>query len=154
MADVRQATSADIPDLVRIENLSFAGDRLSSRSLRRLVTRRTACTLVAVAGKAIAGYAMLLFRRNLATARLYSLAVDPEFIGKGIGRLLVYRCETESLRRGCTRLRLEVRADNMTAIRLYEQLGFEPIGIRPGYYTDGCDAIRYGKALRRRRSGK
>ena len=36
-------------------------------------------------------------------------------------------------RRGYT---LEVRVSNIEAIRLYERLGFEPRGIRRGYYTD------------------
>jgi ribosomal-protein-alanine N-acetyltransferase len=36
-------------------------------------------------------------------------------------------------RRGYT---LEVRISNDGAIRLYEQLGFEPRGVRRGYYTD------------------
>jgi [ribosomal protein S18]-alanine N-acetyltransferase len=36
-------------------------------------------------------------------------------------------------RRGYT---LEVRVSNAGAIRLYERLGFEPRGIRRGYYTD------------------
>jgi ribosomal-protein-alanine N-acetyltransferase len=29
---------------------------------------------------------------------------------------------------------LEVRPSNITAIRLYQTLGFEPIGVRRGYY--------------------
>jgi len=36
-------------------------------------------------------------------------------------------------RRGYT---LEVRVSNATAIALYERFGFEPSGIRRGYYTD------------------
>ena len=36
-------------------------------------------------------------------------------------------------RRGYT---LEVRVSNADAIRLYQRLGFEPRGIRRGYYTD------------------
>ena len=36
-------------------------------------------------------------------------------------------------RRGYT---LEVRVSNEGAIELYERLGFEPRGIRRGYYTD------------------
>ena len=36
-------------------------------------------------------------------------------------------------RRGYT---LEVRVSNAAAIALYERLGFEPRGVRRGYYTD------------------
>ena len=37
------------------------------------------------------------------------------------------------LERGIT---LEVRVSNAAAIRLYRSLGFQPTGIRRGYYTD------------------
>nr|MBA2424490.1 GNAT family N-acetyltransferase [Actinomycetota bacterium] len=54
----------------------------------------------------------------------------------GIGtRLLerVFDVTSEDRRRGYT---LEVRVSNVSAIRLYEQLGFESRGLRRGYYTD------------------
>ena len=35
---------------------------------------------------------------------------------------------------------LEVRASNAAAIALYEQLGFQHVGRRRGYYPDGEDA--------------
>ena len=35
---------------------------------------------------------------------------------------------------GVERFILEVRAGNVGAIRLYEQLGFEPLGVRKGFY--------------------
>jgi ribosomal protein S18 acetylase RimI-like enzyme len=37
---------------------------------------------------------------------------------------------------------LEVRTSNSPAITLYEQYGFQPAGMRPGYYRDtGEDAV-------------
>jgi ribosomal-protein-alanine N-acetyltransferase len=37
---------------------------------------------------------------------------------------------------------LEVRINNKQAIKLYERLGFERVGLRKGYYSDtGEDAI-------------
>ncbi|MBA3567721.1 MAG: GNAT family N-acetyltransferase, partial [Actinobacteria bacterium] len=60
----------------------------------------------------------------------------PEHRRLGIGtRLLerVFDVTSEDRRRGYT---LEVRVSNVSAIRLYEQLGFESRGLRRGYYTD------------------
>ena len=65
-----------------------------------------------------------------------NLAVDPDHWRKGIGRQLLERLfeDTErDLERGIT---LEVRVSNAAAIRLYRSLGFQPTGIRRGYYTD------------------
>lgn len=40
---------------------------------------------------------------------------------------------------------LEVRADNRPAQELYRRLGFEYVGQRRAYYSDGCDAWIYGR---------
>ena len=65
-----------------------------------------------------------------------NIAVTPEFRRRGIARRLLERLfeiTSSDPRRGYT---LEVRVSNTDAIRLYERLGFEPRGIRRGYYTD------------------
>jgi ribosomal-protein-alanine N-acetyltransferase len=45
--------------------------------------------------------------------------------------------------RGCAirLLLLEVRRSNRPAIRLYRRLGWSAMGVRPGYYADGEDAV-------------
>jgi hypothetical protein len=49
-------------------------------------------------------------------------------------------------------LRLEVREDNVRAIRLYEQNGYRRIGCEPDYYEDGMTALALRKDLARRRA--
>ena len=44
-------------------------------------------------------------------------------------------------------MHLEVRADNMTAIGLYERAGYHPLGQRPDYYEDGTTALLFGRQL-------
>jgi ribosomal-protein-alanine N-acetyltransferase len=65
-----------------------------------------------------------------------NVAVAHAYRRRGIASALLERMfevtETDP-RRGYT---LEVRVSNGGAIRLYERLGFEPRGIRRGYYTD------------------
>jgi ribosomal-protein-alanine N-acetyltransferase len=63
-----------------------------------------------------------------------TIAVAPDAQRRGIGDTLLTELIAESLRRGCPHLDLEVRADNETAIRLYERHGFTRIGLRRGYY--------------------
>ena len=36
---------------------------------------------------------------------------------------------------------LEVRVDNRPAIALYTKFGLAPVGVRPGYYPGGEDAV-------------
>src|SRR6185312_11811488 len=92
-------------------------------------------------------YHLLLFRNDVAVARLYSIAVAPDFRGRGVAVLLMRDAEEIARGRGSRRLRLEARADNAAAIRLYERLGYGVIGRIAGYYADGTDALRYEREL-------
>ena len=40
-----------------------------------------------------------------------------------------------------SQLGLEVRADNLRALKAYERVGFQEVSRRKAYYRDGCDAI-------------
>jgi len=106
--------------------------------------------LVADLGGRIAGYVMsrvewgaskmdaLRLRR---LGHIVSLAVLPEYRGRGIGRALM----KEALRKlravyGCDEVYLEVRVTNTQAINLYHSLGFKVVKVAKGYYVDGEDA--------------
>jgi predicted double-glycine peptidase len=81
-------------------------------------------------------------------ARLYNLAVDPAFRGKGFGDRLLRECELESARRDCDKITLEVRQDNENAIRFYEKHGYVAVKNLPDYYSDGMAGLKMAKELR------
>lgn len=143
---IRRGAPGDIDALAALENRVFPGDRLSRRSLRHHLANPGSALLVADAG-ALAGYALLAFRAGSRAARLYSLAVDPAFGRRGVGRALLGACEAEAARRGVTELRLEVRIDNSAAIALYERRGYRRLGAVSDYYEDGAAAIRFSRRL-------
>lgn len=144
---LRVAAAADLDAIEALETAVFAGDRMSRRSLRRLLRRPSASTLVAVADDRIVGYAMLLFRHGSRVARLYSLARAPQAAGQGIGEALLAAMEREAAGRGAVEMRLEVRADNERAKALYERLGYAAFGSRADYYEDHAEALRMRKSL-------
>lgn len=144
---IRKAVPHDLAELVRIEQAAFAGDRLSRRSLAALVLSPAAEMLVAATPSSLAGYAIVLLRRGSRLARLYSLAVAPDATGGGVGALLLRSAEAAAAARGAVRMRLEVRADNSAAIRLYERHFYAPEGRRDDYYQDGAAALRYARDL-------
>ncbi|OAH45878.1 ribosomal-protein-alanine acetyltransferase [Sphingobium yanoikuyae] len=74
-----------------------------------------------------------LVRSVLDECELLLLAVDPLWRGRRIGRSLLEHSLTLARRRGITSMNLEVRATNM-AVKLYENIGFEYVHRRPGYY--------------------
>ena len=95
----------------------------------------------------LAGYALWLYRRNSAQVRLYSIAVDEQSQGRGVGASLLAAGEAQSTERGCSRMSLEVKTHNHSAVHLYRKLGFEEVGVWPCYYEDGTDALRLVKEL-------
>lgn len=144
---IRAAQRFDIDDLVRLEAKAFASDRLSRRRLAAHTVNSAAALLVATTDGEIAGYALVLMRRGSSAARLYSLAVDPDMSGQGVGSTLLAAAEEAALSKGAAHLRLEVRVDNDAAIRLYERGGYRLVGHRENYYEDGAAALRYVRSL-------
>jgi ribosomal-protein-alanine N-acetyltransferase len=139
---IRPAVPSDLHAIEAIENRVFNADRLSRRGLRDFIRSPRVALLVAHSGDAISGYALLAYRKGSSVARLYSIAIEPEAVGRGIGRALLGACARAAFKRECRKLRLEVRVDNSAAIGFYERLGFEVFGHYDDYYEDGTAALR------------
>jgi len=78
----------------------------------------------------------LIVSRYVDAWHVMNIAVDPNVRRAGVATALLIRLfelTSGDGRRGYT---LEVRVSNTGAINLYERLGFQPRGIRRGYYTD------------------
>jgi len=142
--------AASLDDLDAIQALEFAafpGDRLSRRSLRSFIAAAHRPLIVAKFGDRLAGYALIALRKGGRSARLYSLAVDPAQGRRGVGRALLQACERYARAHGRASLRLEVRYDNVSAIALYQKIGFRQFAQYDGYYADGAAALRFEKRL-------
>ncbi|MGC4887725.1 ribosomal protein S18-alanine N-acetyltransferase [Micromonospora sp. DT227] len=75
-------------------------------------------------------------------AWVQNIAVRRDAQRRGVGRLLLEALLAEAARRGIRSTMLEVAADNAPAQRLYATYGFEPIGVRRGYYQpSNTDAL-------------
>ncbi|GAB3080732.1 ribosomal protein S18-alanine N-acetyltransferase [Micromonospora schwarzwaldensis] len=75
-------------------------------------------------------------------AWVQNIAVRRDAQRRGVGRLLLEALLAEGARRGVRSTLLEVAADNAPAQRLYATYGFEPIGVRRGYYQpSNTDAL-------------
>ena len=144
---LRAAQAADLPALLALE-ARFPGDRLSPRQMRHHLANPRASLRVALRDVQVCGYALVFTRRGSDIARLYSIAVDPAARGLGVGARLLADAEHQARAAGAQALRLEVRCDNAAAVGLYESRGYRALADLPGYYDDGGDGRRYGKALR------
>jgi ribosomal-protein-alanine N-acetyltransferase len=68
------------------------------------------------------------------------IAVHPDYRGRGIGAQLLGSALTVMREKRASRVRLEVRESNDSAIRLYRRFGFQFRRTLPRYYDDGEDA--------------
>lgn len=138
----------DLDALVALEQRCFSSDRLSRRSFRRWLEGDQRVFLVARDGDRLAGYILVLFHRGTRLARMYSLAVDPDYRGQGLARRLIGAGEDGARDSGRFYMRLEVSSKNTSAIALYETLGYKQFGLYQDYYEDHTDALRYQKRIR------
>ena len=64
-------------------------------------------------------------------AVLHTLVISPDQSGKGYGKAFLAFYEQYALENGCTELRIDTNARNVTARQMYKKLGYKEIGIIP-----------------------
>lgn len=77
--------------------------------------------------------------RALLDADILSIAVREDMRRKGLGHNLLKKMLLGAFKHGSRRVFLEVRSRNIPAIKLYDGIGFELVGIRKGYYSSPND---------------
>lgn len=148
-ASIRRANRADLDALLALEETTFDSDRISRAQWRRHIDSDSATVLVSGGPEGLEAAAVVFYRRNARSARLYSLAVGGHARGSGLGGALLAAAEADARARGCASMQMEVRVDNPAAIALYERRGYARVARLPHFYEDGADAWRYTKALTR-----
>ncbi|MFC8620512.1 ribosomal protein S18-alanine N-acetyltransferase [Micromonospora purpureochromogenes] len=88
----------------------------------------------------VLGYAGLTVQPD--EAWVQNIAVRRDAQRRGVGRMLLEELLAETARHDVRTVLLEVAADNAPAQKLYATYGFEPIGVRRGYYQpSNTDAL-------------
>ncbi len=140
---LRSADPSDLDALVALERRCFHEDPWTREMLSEEIARVGGIFLVmGPPGRLLAfGIAWAV----LDDLHVLQVAVDPDARRTGLGRTLVSGLEARAWLAASAWL--EVRRDNVAAIGLYASAGYHPVGTRPGYYTDGCDALVLRKRL-------
>ena len=129
----------DIPAVHELEAGLFPDDAWSAEQFWQELSQPTRHYLVAREGEGIVGYAGAFVMPPDSDVQTIGVRADQQ--RRGIGADLLGALVAEVARRGATHQILEVRADNATAIALYERFGFTRISERRRYYPDGTDAL-------------
>jgi ribosomal-protein-alanine N-acetyltransferase len=130
---IRTLEVSDLSEIEAIEKRAYPTPWSRSMFASELAKPTSIC-LGAFEGADLLGY--VINSRYVDAWHVMNVAVDPEHQRRGVAtRLLrrLFELTRDDERRGYT---LEVRVSNEGAIELYAQLGFQPRGIRRGYYTD------------------
>jgi ribosomal-protein-alanine N-acetyltransferase len=145
---IKRATPSDAAALAAFENRCFTIEdwRLNRRVFYYHLRRKNYLIKAEIDG-AIAGYALVFTAKNSGWARLYAIGVDPFYRRRGVGRALLAEAIDYARRIGKRRIFLEVRADNLPAIRLYEKFGFCTIARLKAYYPLGANGLKMNLEL-------
>ena len=143
---LRPMTASDLDAMMAIERVNFPFP-WTEGNFKDSMNSGYIC-LVMEQGKELMGYAVLMM--VLDEAHLLNISVAKSYQGQGWGRYLLVQMMEIGREKGGLNMFLEVRPSNRSALGLYESMGFNEMGIRPGYYpahNGREDAVLMGMAL-------
>ena len=88
----------------------------------------------------------IVYRIVLDEAEIITIGVNPEMRRQGIASAMIGIIKKNIKNQGVKKIFLEVAANNIPGQKLYENHGFNRVGLRPKYY-DGIDAILMSKDI-------
>ena len=124
------------PDLVKAFSSQFISSLIKNDKVVLVTQEKKGFCLLRLSGK---------------ESEIITMAVRPQFQGKGIGYSIILEAIELLKETGCEKMFLEVASNNIQAIRLYSKLGFNKCGLRKQYYKNSngknIDAIIMEKNL-------
>ncbi len=127
---IRPMTEADVAEVFAVERASYQFP-WSEGIFRDCLRVGYVCRVLALESRVI-GYGVMSV--GAGEAHILNLCVSDAYRCRGLGRrMLVYLLERGAAA-GMSEAFLEVRPSNTAAIRLYQAIGFEQVGMRRGYY--------------------
>ena len=142
---LEETLTAHLGDAARLHGALFERpwSRAALADLLAVPGTDGAAVLDAACGSRFAGF--VLFRNAGDFVEILTVAVVPEMRRQGLGALLMRHAIGKARESGAEKLLLEVQDGNVSAIRLYEQLGMKAFDRRRNYYKSGngshADAI-------------
>ncbi len=134
--DFRRSLPKDARGIAELEAATFP-DAWDYRSVVDLISTEGSMCFTACEGERVVAY--VIGRLIPPEGEIYRVAVAEDKRRRGVAyRLLDYAVKT-SRGRGLESLFLEVRSQNLPAIKLYTAYGFREISRRKNYYKDPVD---------------
>jgi [ribosomal protein S18]-alanine N-acetyltransferase len=148
---IRPMTEADVAEVFAVERASYPFP-WSEGIFRDCLRVGYVCRVLAL-GSEVIGYGVMSV--GAGEAHVLNLCVADAHRCRGLGRRMLGYLLERGVAAGMSEAFLEVRPSNAAAIRLYQAVGFEQVGMRRGYYQavgGREDAAVLRLALRGRRA--
>lgn len=127
---IRPMTEADVAEVFAVERASYQFP-WSEGIFRDCLRVGYVCRVLTAAGRII-GYGVMSV--GAGEAHVLNLCVAADYRCRGLGRRMLGYLLQRGAAAGMDEAFLEVRPSNTPAIRLYQAVGFEQVGMRRGYY--------------------
>jgi ribosomal-protein-alanine N-acetyltransferase len=133
---IEPATITLLDKFYEIEEQCFEQEAFTKRQISYLLTDYNTIALMAKTDSGIAGFiiAQVEVEENTEFGHIITINVTPKQRRQGTATKLLHKIENILKQKGITQCRLEVREDNKHAIKLYQKLGYQTVGILENYY--------------------
>ncbi|MCX9085837.1 MAG: N-acetyltransferase [Candidatus Methanoperedens sp.] len=144
---IRQATKDDLSALLSLEKICFKEETFHIHQIQYLLLKAKSIVLLAETDGNIVGSMIILLRKHILNARIYSLNVHPEYRRKGVASSLMDFALDQLEKKGYGNISLETGINNNAARNLYFSKGFNIDRRLSNYYSNGDDAFHLIKKL-------
>ncbi len=131
---IRYFNDQDIEDIYLAEQKAFDVGAYSKREINSMVHSKNSFSLVIEENDFLIGYATAA-EMDDSSMDIESIAIIPEFQGRGYGSLLINKIESEIIKRNYKISILEVREKNDTAYIFYLKHGYKFLQFLNNYYS-------------------
>jgi [ribosomal protein S18]-alanine N-acetyltransferase len=141
---------ADFHELYAIEEVCFQPPyRFTRRYMRQLIASASSACWIGEQDAKMTGFAILEWAQQPTGVIAYIATIEvlPEFRKHGVGAELLHRLEGSANAERAIAIWLHVDLENVSAIRLYERLGYENSGRAENFYARNRPAAIYVKQL-------
>jgi ribosomal-protein-alanine acetyltransferase len=133
---IEHATTRQLDRLYEIEKECFQKEAFTKRQIAYLLSAYNSVSLVAKVNSEIIGFiiSVVILERNALVGHILTLEVLPQHRRKGIAQQLLQEIDKILKEKGVKACRLEVRENNLAALKLYQKLGYLKVAKLKDYY--------------------
>ena len=137
-AEIHNLQEKFLDEIDIIEKASFKSPWSKSAYAGEIYNESAFYKVITVNGEVVAYGG---FHKIFDEAHITNIAVKESYRKQGFGTMLMDALLEEAKKLEIVAMTLEVRVSNISAVTLYEKIGFKSAGVRPKYYGDGEDAF-------------